>query len=63
MPCSERDADSLREEWRLSAAALTARHEAELQSTDERWQRKLQEVRSCRFHVLTASAGHPSDSM
>ena len=46
------ETDAVREEWRQSEAALAARHEAELQSTDERWQRKLQEVRSCRFqHV------------
>ena len=46
------ETDAVREEWRLSEAALAARHEAELQSTDERWQRKLQEVRSsCRFRV------------
>ena len=54
------ETDAVREEWRQSEAALAARHEAELQSTDERWQRKLQEVRSCRFqqsqHMLMASA-------
>ena len=57
------ETDAVREEWRQSEAALAARHEAELQSTDERWQRKLQEVRSCRFHVLTASADHLPDSI
>ena len=51
------ETDAVREEWRQSEAALAARHEKELQSTDERWQRKIQEVRSCRFqHMLMASA-------
>ena len=45
------ETDAVREEWRQSEAALATRHEKELQSTDERWQRKLQEVRSCHFHV------------
>ena len=48
------ETDAVREEWRQSEAALAARHEAELQSTDERWQRKLQDVRSsCRFRIDT----------